>query len=106
MQEIFNIINAVSGYYKNFANKRNHFFHSIINDICGSKYHNLTLSQKSVLLINSIDGVSCTLIGARKEKYVDDIISTLSYDKIENAGDIFLKIREEMSNSDISGTNV
>jgi len=30
MQEIFNIINAVSGYYKNFANKRNHFFHSII----------------------------------------------------------------------------
>jgi len=106
MQEIFNLINSISKHYKNFANRRNKFFHIIINNLCNSKYHNLTLSQKSVLLINAIEGVSCTLVGARKEEYVDDIVSTLGYDKIENARDVFLKIREELANAENMNTNI
>ena len=42
-------------------------------------YHQLSLSQKSVLMINSLSEISCTLVGMRKEEYVNDIIEITDY---------------------------
>ena len=102
MSEVFELMNFVSGYYKNSAGKRSKYLHNIINDLCDSKYHGLTLSQKAVLLVNSVDGVNCTLVGTRKEEYVDDMVKILDYEKIENAKEVFIKIREELRKVDLT----
>lgn len=106
MQEVFELLNTISSYYKNFASRRSNYLHKIINDLLDSKYHNLTLSQKAVLLVNSIDGVSCTLVGARKEMYVDDMTKISDVEKIDNAKEIFYKIREELIKADISTAKI
>jgi aryl-alcohol dehydrogenase-like predicted oxidoreductase len=101
IQGIFSVINYISAFYKNKAGKRSKYLHSIINELCDSKYHNYSLSQKALLLLNSIDGVNCTLVGTRKQVYVDDVVKVNNNEKIENAREIFIKIRDELSNADI-----
>ncbi|MFA5403696.1 MAG: aldo/keto reductase [Ignavibacteria bacterium] len=98
IKEVLRLFNYVSNFYRVFADKRSKFIHSIINNYCGEKLHKLSLSQKAILLINSIDGVNSVLVGARQEKYVDDILKIVEYDKIENAQEILEKIRDEIKN--------
>jgi len=97
-KEVFRMFNYLSNYYRDFADKRARYIHSLINDVIDGKYHGLTLSQKAILLVSSIEGVSCTLVGARNEKYVEDVLKILNHEKIENATDVFVKIREDIKN--------
>ena len=96
--EVLRLISYLSNFYRIFADKRSKLIHIIINDYCDAKFHNLSLSQKAILLINSIEGVDCVLVGARQEKYVEDVLKILEYDRIENAQEIMEKIREEIKN--------
>ena len=57
------------------------------------KFKDLTLSQKAILLINSVKGFSCTLVGMRQKAYVDDILTSLKVEKIENAEEIFKELK-------------
>lgn len=95
-QEVFRMFNYLSNYYRVFADKRAKFIHSLINDIIDSRFHGFTLSQKAILLIGSVEGVDFVLTGARSEKYVDDVLKILNHEKIENAIDVFSKIREDI----------
>jgi hypothetical protein len=97
-KEVFRMFNYLSNFYRVFADKRAKYIHSVINEVIDEKFHNLTLSQKSILLLSSIEGVDCVLVGARNEKYVDDILKVLNREKIENARDVFVKIREDLKN--------
>jgi len=40
-------------------------------------FKELSLSQKAILFINSLKEVSCTLVGMRQKKYVDDVTGVL-----------------------------
>lgn len=106
MNEVYKLLNMVSVYYKMKAEKRSRFIHSVIDSASGSNFHELSLSQKAIALLNSIEGVSCVLVGARREKYVDDVTKVLDYPKIENANDIFLKLHEELMKADYSSPNI
>jgi len=98
IKEVYRLFNYLSNFYRVTADKRAKYIHSIMNDIFDKKFHGLTLSQKAILMLNSIDGVDCVLVGARKEKYVDDVLKILDYEKIDNAMDIFEKIKNEIKN--------
>jgi aryl-alcohol dehydrogenase-like predicted oxidoreductase len=45
----------------------------------------LSLSQKAVLMLRSIPGVSSVLVGMRSEEYVDDTMFGFYSEKLENA---------------------
>lgn len=96
LNNIYIMLNLVSNHYKMKASKRSSFINKCINDLTDENFHKLTLSQKAIALINSIDGVSCVLVGARKDKYVDDIAHVLHYPPVENAKQIFLRLHEEL----------
>jgi aryl-alcohol dehydrogenase-like predicted oxidoreductase len=98
IQEVLRLFNYLSNYYRIFAEKRSSFIHSIINDYCDSKYHKLALSQKAILLLLSVEGVDCVLVGARQERYVDNILEIMDMEKIEHAKGIIGKVKEEIKN--------
>lgn len=106
MKEVYRLLNFVTNRYKEKANMRSEFLHSLINEFAGEEFKELTLSQKAVALLNSIDGVDCVLIGARKERYVDDVLGVLELGKVENAIEIFSKIRKELARIDVMYTGV
>jgi aryl-alcohol dehydrogenase-like predicted oxidoreductase len=56
-------------------------------------FRDLSLSQKAILLINSLEGVSTTLVGMRHEKYVADVVKSLKMNMIDNAEELFEKFR-------------
>ncbi len=96
LKECYKMLNFVSNYYKMRAEKRSSFLNSLINKDLDVKYHDLTLSQKAILLLNSVRGVSCVLVGMRKEKYVDDVLKILNEKDIINAEEIIRNVSEEI----------
>lgn len=96
LAESYKLFNFISTYYKINANSRNAKIHAIINSIIPAEYHNLTLSQKTMLLIASTEGVSTVLIGARKEKYVYDSVKILNLKKLPETISVFKKIKSEI----------
>lgn len=96
IKEVYRLFNYLSNFYRIFAERRAKKIHNIINENCDEKFHDLTLSQKAILLVNSIDGVDCVLVGARSEKYVDDILKIKDFEKIKNAEEVFSKIKKEI----------
>jgi hypothetical protein len=97
LAESYKLFNFISTYYKINANSRNAKIHTIINSIIPEKYHNLSLSQKTLLLIASTEGVSTVLIGARKEKYVEDAAKVLNQEKLPETISVFKKIKSEIT---------
>lgn len=97
LAESYKLFNYISTYYKINANSRNAKIHAIINSIIPEEYHSLTLSQKTMLLISSTEGVSTVLIGARKEKYVDDAVKILNLKKLTETISVFKKIKSEIA---------
>ncbi|MCY7361217.1 MAG: aldo/keto reductase, partial [Ignavibacteria bacterium] len=100
LKECYKLLNFVGNYYKLRADKRSKFIHSLINKNLDERFHKNTLSQKSVMLLNSIDGVDCVLTGIRKESYVDDICEILNSEKILNAKEIIQFVSKEIEYSD------
>lgn len=97
LAESYKLFNFISTYYKINANSRNAKIHTIINSIIPEEFHSLSLSQKTLLLIASTEGVSTVLIGARKEKYVDDAVKILSLQKLPETISVFKKIKSEIA---------
>lgn len=96
IKECYKMLNFVSNYYKMRAEKRSRFLNSIINKDLDLKFHDLTLSQKAILLLNSVRGVSCVLVGMRKKKYVEDVVKILNEKDIMNAAEIIRNVSEEI----------
>ncbi|HLT24113.1 MAG TPA: aldo/keto reductase [Ignavibacteria bacterium] len=99
LTELYKLLNMTSNYYKVTAARRSSFIHGVIDTLADEKYYNLTLSQKALLLILSVDGVDTVLVGARKESYIDDVLPVLEMPKIENAKEILLRLRDELENA-------
>lgn len=90
------LMNFVSNYYKLRAAKRSGYINNLVNQLLDPAYHDLTLSQKSLLVISSVSGVDCVLLGMRKEQYVDDALEVMKLDKIDNAEEIIGHVSSEI----------
>jgi len=91
--QINRLMEIVESIYGVVANARSREIHSMISSILlpeeAGRINELPLSRKAILLINSLDEISCTLVGMRQTKYVDDIIETLRSEKIDGAMDVW-----------------
>jgi aryl-alcohol dehydrogenase-like predicted oxidoreductase len=96
IKECYKMLNFVSNYYKMRAEKRSQFLNSVINKDLNKNFQELTLSQKAILLLNSVKGVSCVLVGMRNEKYIEDVLGVLNEKNISNAEEIIRNVSEEI----------
>ena len=106
LKEVYKMLNLLSRHYKNKANQRSKYINLIINRKCSEIFQSLSLSQKAILLLNSVEGVNCVLVGARQEKYINDIVPLLNHEKINNAKGIFLELKEELEKIDYTLANL
>jgi len=65
-------------------NEKNRNIHQKIDIHLSDEQKKLALSQKAVLMINSLTGVTATLVGMRSEEYVNDVIGSIMSDSVEN----------------------
>ncbi|MCU0343946.1 MAG: aldo/keto reductase [Ignavibacterium sp.] len=59
-------------------NRDNEIFHKAINKIANNEQEELSLSQKAILLINSVPEITCTLVGMKSINYVADIQKSIN----------------------------
>jgi aryl-alcohol dehydrogenase-like predicted oxidoreductase len=88
-RQVNKLMGIMDSIYGLLANVRSKEIHDKLNEAVkdpANGFKELTLSQKTLLLINSLDEINCTLVGMRHEKYVDDVIKCLKQEKIANAG--------------------
>lgn len=64
-------------------NLENENFHKAIDKFTNSEQQKLCLSQKAILLINSIPQISSTLVGMKSPNYVDDVQKSIKSDFIK-----------------------
>ncbi|MDY0082684.1 MAG: aldo/keto reductase [Ignavibacteriaceae bacterium] len=72
--------------YSNLAknkNKENLIFHKVIDKFANINQQKLSLSQKAVLLINSVPKVTSTLVGMKSVNYVEDIKESIKSEYLE-----------------------
>jgi aryl-alcohol dehydrogenase-like predicted oxidoreductase len=93
INKLTEIIESIYGLLANTENKDIHNkLNSLAEDSYSEKFSKLTLSQKAIVLINSLKEVSSTLVGMRQESYVDDVIGALKSGLIANASEKLCKL--------------
>ena len=92
-KQINKLMNIIETIYGLLAKSRSKEIHKKLNSLVQEgeliQFNSLTLSQKIINLINSIYGVSSTLVGMRQTKYVDDVLKALLQPQVKNAVEIF-----------------
>ncbi|RPI61178.1 MAG: hypothetical protein EHM44_09125 [Ignavibacteriales bacterium] len=71
--------------FSNLAKKKNQdneIFHKAIDKFANNEQQKLSLSQKAILLINSVPGVTTTLVGMKSISYVDDVQKSINSEYI------------------------
>ncbi len=68
-------------------NLENGKFHSAIDKFANSEQQKLSLSQKAILLINSVPQVSSTLVGMKSVNYVEDVQKSIKSEFIGGYAD-------------------
>ncbi len=79
------LLDSCESVFAKRANQENYFLHEEFNIFLSEENYSLPLSQKSILLINSLDEVSSTLVGMRKTSYVEDILKVTDIQPQEKA---------------------
>jgi aryl-alcohol dehydrogenase-like predicted oxidoreductase len=95
--ELQKLIKMVSNIYKIKANKRNNFIKTIVESHLKKNLHNLTLSQKAVQILRSVDGIGCVLVGAKRQNYVEEMIDILNLKSVSGTAKIFKKLQKNVS---------
>jgi hypothetical protein len=70
-------------------NLENENFHKAIDKFANSEQQKLSLSQKAILLINSVPQVSSTLVGMRNVNYVEDVKKSIKSGFIKEYADFW-----------------
>lgn len=76
--------------FSNLAKKKNldnEVLHKVINKFANNEQQKLSLSQKAILLINSVPEVTTTLAGMRSTNYVIDVQKSIKSEFIESYAD-------------------
>ncbi len=74
VNEVFGL---VADYLNGKTNKQNEEIHRELNNFLPEEIHEIPLSQKALIMINSLENVSCTLVGMRSPEYVTDVLSAV-----------------------------
>jgi hypothetical protein len=98
------VFEHISNVYNNRAHDRSVKIHDALNALLPDasderssastmqEYHSLSLSQKAVLLVRSVPGVTSVLVGMRSEEYVEDVIFGLQAKPVEHVEDIWSRL--------------
>lgn len=70
-------------------NRENEIFHQSIDKYLNNEHRKLSLSQKSLLLINSVPQIDVTLVGMRNSEYVDDVLNSIKSEYVTNILDFW-----------------
>lgn len=86
------IMEHINNFYSTKANERSAKMHQALDALMPSINKDLSLSQKAILIIRSIPGVSSVLVGMRTDEYVDDVIYGLQAPPVESASEIWQRM--------------
>jgi aryl-alcohol dehydrogenase-like predicted oxidoreductase len=81
------LLDSISSNLAKKKNIENEVFHKVIDKFANNEQQKLSLSQKAILLINSVPQVTSTLVGMKSVNYVDDVLKSLKSDLIERYTD-------------------
>jgi len=91
--KLMSIMDSIYGLMANINLKDLHVkLNTSVDSIEADSFKKLSLSQKSILFINSLKEVSCTLVGMRQNKYVDDVVGALKQGALIDAAEKFKEI--------------
>lgn len=91
--KLMSIMDSLYGLLANVNNKKLHIkLNTAVDPSDSDNFKELSLSQKAILLVNSLKEVSCTLVGMRQQKYVDDVAGVLKAGALIDAHEKFLEI--------------
>ena len=91
--KLMSIMDSLYGLLANVNNKKLHLkLNTVVDAADANSFSELSLSQKAILFVNSLKEVSCTLVGMRQQKYVDDVTGALKAGALINAHDKFMEI--------------
>jgi aryl-alcohol dehydrogenase-like predicted oxidoreductase len=93
-ESIDEVMEHITNFYSTKAAERSVEIHKILDTVLPDEYNELSLSQKSVLMLRSIPGVSSVLVGMRSDEYVDDVIYGLQAKKLEDAEKVWGRLSE------------
>ncbi len=79
------VIEHITNFYMTKAAQTSNVIHDAVDEVLPGKYHELSLSQKAILALRSIEGVSSVLVGMRSEEYIDDVIFGLHAEALDDA---------------------
>jgi aryl-alcohol dehydrogenase-like predicted oxidoreductase len=93
INKLMSIIDSLYGLLSNIGSKDLHVkLNTTVEPAEADNFKDLSLSQKAILFVNSLKEVSCTLVGMRQQKYVDDVTGALSAGVLIDAFDKFKDI--------------
>lgn len=99
VNKLIGIIETIYGVQANMRSKDMHLKLDMMLDQNGADgFNDMTLSQKAILMINSIPEVSSTLVGMRQKKYVDDVVGCLKAGKVKDAVGKFMELKLQIDN--------
>jgi aryl-alcohol dehydrogenase-like predicted oxidoreductase len=79
------VIEHLTNFYTTKAAQTSNAIHDAVDEVLPSEYHELSLSQKAILALRSVEGVSSVLVGMRSEEYVDDVVFGLHAKALDDA---------------------
>jgi len=86
--KLMSIMDSIYGLMANINLKELHVkLNTAVDSTEADSFMELSLSQKAVLFINSLKEVSCTLVGMRQNKYVDDVVGALKQGALIDAAE-------------------
>jgi len=74
------LLDSIFSTLANSKNLENLTFHKAINKFANNEQQNLPLSQKAILLINSVPAITCILVGMKSVNYVEDVKKSIKSD--------------------------
>ncbi|MFO7524694.1 MAG: aldo/keto reductase [Ignavibacteriaceae bacterium] len=77
------LLDSIQSILAKKQNEKNKHIHQKLEKYLNDTQKNLTLSQKSILMINSLKSVTSTLAGMRSVEYVDDVLISIKSDFVE-----------------------
>ncbi|MFH1198004.1 MAG: aldo/keto reductase [bacterium] len=79
------ILDSIESIFADIANNSNLSYHKKTDRYLSEKQQQLPLSQKAILMLNSLDAVGCTLVGMRTKDYIDDVLKSIDQDYAADA---------------------
>lgn len=91
-RQINKLMNIIETIYGILANGRSREIHTKLNSMAAQNgtesFNGLSLSQKEILILNSIEGISCTLVGMRQVGYVENVLESLKQKPLANSEEL------------------